>query len=78
MGDWKVIWKDLKNNKKISTVSVYNLDNDPKEENDVANEYPEIIEKAFEIYKKEHSESEFERFKLQLTRDNAFNTGISS
>ncbi|MCF8715622.1 arylsulfatase [Joostella atrarenae] len=78
MGDWKVIWKDLKNNKKTSTVSVYNLDNDPKEENDVANESPEIIKKAFEIYKMEHSESEFERFKLQLTRDNAFNTGISS
>ncbi|MBE7639093.1 sulfatase-like hydrolase/transferase [Salegentibacter sp. BLCTC] len=63
MGEWKVVRQNLKN-KKRPTLELYNLVKDPQEKNNVASEYPKIIEKATKIFKKEHSDAQIERFRI--------------
>ncbi len=67
MGDWKGIRKDIfKGNMKIE---LYNLKNDIQEENDVADQYPEIVEKIKEIMKREHVPAKIDRFKFKELGD---------
>ena len=66
MGDWKVVRQHLKDKKKAPTLELYNLKDDPTESNNVAEEHPEIIQKAVEIFKKEHENAEVERFRIPL------------
>lgn len=47
-------------------MELYNLANDPMETTNVANNHPEILEKAAAIFKQEHTKSEFERFQIPL------------
>ncbi len=54
MGDWKAIRTGL-HKKADGPVMLYNLKNDPKELTDVAGANPELVEKALEIMKREHT-----------------------
>jgi arylsulfatase len=64
MGDWKVVKSHLKDKKKEPTLELYNLKTDLGETTNVADQYPEILEKAAKILESEHSEPTIERFKI--------------
>ncbi len=68
MGDWKVVRQNLNNNKK-STLELYNLSKDPQEKNNVASEHPEIIKRAANIFKKEHTDAEIDKFRIPLIEE---------
>ncbi|EAZ79713.1 arylsulfatase [Algoriphagus machipongonensis] len=65
MGDWKVVRQHLKD-KKEPTLELYNLKNDIREENNVAELNPEIIAKADSIFRIAHQESELPMFRIPL------------
>lgn len=71
MGKWKIIWKDLKKNNKV--VELYNLETDLTETANIANNHPEVIEKFFDIIKKEHSTPKIERFRMNALEE-VYNT----
>lgn len=62
MGDYKAILKDIKKGNK--EIELYNLSLDLKEQNDISSEYPEIVTRFEEIFKKEHVKSDIDRFHL--------------
>ncbi|SEP99116.1 arylsulfatase [Hyunsoonleella jejuensis] len=66
MGDWKVVRQNLKNKKKAPTLELYNLKEDPSENNNIAEKHPEIIKKAEAIFANEHQDAELERFRIPL------------
>jgi arylsulfatase A-like enzyme len=67
MGKWKAVRKNIKNGN--PGIELYNLDDDIKEETDVAEQYPEIVSAMEEIMKKEHTPSTVERFKMEALGD---------
>ncbi|SNZ00454.1 arylsulfatase [Flagellimonas pacifica] len=69
MGDWKVVRQNLKNPKKESTLELYNLVKDPAEQNNVADEHPEIIANAAKIFAEEHNNAEVERFRIPIVEN---------
>ena len=60
MGQWKVIWKDIK--KGNTDIEVYDLNNDLSEQHDISHDHPELIEKFKAIVQKEHRTPQHERF----------------
>ena len=67
LGDWKGIRKNIfDGNMKIE---LYNLKEDPAETNDVATDYPEIVQQIEAIMKKEHTTPEIKRFKMKQLGD---------
>ena len=52
MDDWKLVVKHGKPH-------LYNLANDIHEDNDIANEYPDIVKKMIDIIKKEHTDNPY-------------------
>jgi arylsulfatase A-like enzyme len=67
MGKWKAIRKDIM--KGNMEVELYNLEEDLQEQNNVAIEYPEIIQKIESIMKAEHVPAESERFRIKELGD---------
>ncbi|MEL7120125.1 MAG: arylsulfatase [Bacteroidota bacterium] len=63
MGKWKMIWKDIKKDNK--EIELYNLETDLREQSNIADQHPEIIQQFYEIIKKEHTTPELERFKIE-------------
>lgn len=63
MGDWKMIWKEIK--KGNTHVEVYDLSTDPEEQNDLSTQHPELVKRFNEITKKEHATPEIERFRIE-------------
>ncbi len=62
MGEWKgYIQKIRKGN---DVMELYNLNNDPREQNNVALQHPEIVKKMREKMAEAHEDSEIERFKM--------------
>lgn len=68
MGDWKLVRQNLSNNKN-PTLELYNLKNDPTETENLAEQHPEIIQKAVEIYERERETPELEHFKIPLIEE---------
>lgn len=68
MEDWKVVWTHLNDPEKERTTELYNLKNDPLETVNLVSKYPEIIQKAREIFNQEHQEAEIEKFKVSLPK----------
>ena len=67
MGDWKGIRKNIfKGNMEIE---LYNLANDIREEQNVAEAYPDIVERITTIMKNEHTPATIERFKMEALGD---------
>lgn len=69
MGDWKLIRKNLKNPKKEPTLELYNLKEDIREENNIAEQHPDIIKKAAKIFKEQHTNAEVERFRIPVVEN---------
>ncbi|MDN5199999.1 arylsulfatase [Fulvivirgaceae bacterium BMA10] len=66
-GDWKGIRKNIfKGNMEIA---LYNLKEDPAEQQDVAEENPDIVEKISQIMKNEHTSAHIDRFKIEQLGD---------
>ena len=63
VGKWKILWKNIKKGNK--EIELYNLEDDIAERNNIAKNYPEIVEKLFEVIKKEHSTPEIKNFRMQ-------------
>ena len=64
MGDWKVIRRNLNRNDEKPTLELYNLSIDPEELNNIANDHPDIIQIASDVFYKEHIKSEIEEFRI--------------
>ena len=62
MGKWKGIRKDIK--KGNLDIELYDLDNDIKEEHNLADKHPTIIKKIEDIMMREHHTASVDRFKL--------------
>lgn len=67
-GNWKGIRKNILKESN-TTISLYNLDNDPQEKKDVSAEYPEIVKKIMKIMEQEHESSPIERFQMAALGD---------
>lgn len=67
MGDWKGIRKDIK--KDNMTLELYNLKDDPAEQNNIAAAHPDIIKKMEAIMVKEHTAATIDRFKMTQLGD---------
>ena len=65
IGEWKVIRQHLKDDKE-PTIELYNLNDDPSEQVNIAAQHPEILEEAAVIFKNEHTKAETERFQIPL------------
>ena len=67
MGDWKAHRKKIfKGN---MALELYNLKTDPREQNDVARQYPEVVERIEGIMEREHEPAFLERFKIKELGD---------
>ena len=70
MGDYKAILKDIKKGNK--EIELYNLSLDLKEQNDISSEYPEMVTRFKEIFNKEHTKSNIDRFHLGYIDNNKY------
>jgi arylsulfatase len=67
MGKWKAIRSNIrKGNMKIQ---LFNLETDIREENDVAAQNPEIVQKIEKILKEAHTPAELPRFRQKQLGD---------
>jgi len=64
LGDWKGIRLDMHENPK-NPIELYNLANDIGEQNNIAKDHPEIVDKILHIMEKEHTYSEEFSFKYE-------------
>lgn len=67
MGNWKGIRKNIK--KGNMEIELYNLNSDIREETNVADQNPEIIEKFRQIMINEHTQAKIERFRMEALGD---------
>lgn len=68
IGNWKGIRKNIFKND--LHIYLYDLEEDVQEQNDVSEEYPEIVEKIERIFKEEHQPSDIEKFKMGVLDEN--------
>lgn len=64
MGKWKGIIKSYIKNKN-RTIKLFDLEQDPREQNDLANKYPEIVSKMVAIMKNQHTPPENPHFNIE-------------
>jgi arylsulfatase len=64
MGKWKAVRQKLKEG--VIQTELYDLSADPQEQNDVSDQYPEILSQLEEIMKNEHQTSSIERFQIPV------------
>ena len=67
-GDWKGIRLNMSNDPEAA-IELYNLTDDVGEQNNVANENPEIVEKMQSIMQEEHQRSEIFQFGFEKSDD---------
>lgn len=64
LGNWKGFVRNIhKGGRKIE---LYDLSKDPREQNDVAEQYPEVVEKVLKIFRNEHITPEVKEFQLPV------------
>ena len=67
MGDWKALRRDIfKGNMELE---LYNLKTDPREQVNVASDYPEVVAKIEAIMEREHTPAELDKFKIKELGD---------
>lgn len=64
MGDWKAFVGDIKKGNR--QVELYNLAEDPREQHNVAEQHPELVRKALELFRNQHTEPEVKGFALPV------------
>jgi len=64
-------WKGIKKNllKGESEIKLYNLNDDPEELNNIASNYPDIIEKMKRSMKEAHTKANIEKFRIPVLED---------
>jgi len=64
-------WKGIRENifKDSLQVQLFNLEKDLREQNDVSDEHPEIVRQIEEIFERQHTTPEIERFKIKQLGD---------
>jgi arylsulfatase len=67
MGPWKAIRRDIQQGN--LELELYNLELDLKEQENVAEAHPELIEEITQILKKEHEPAQLERFRMEALGD---------
>ena len=67
MGKWKGIRMNIFEGN--MDVQLFNLESDPQEQNNVADQYPEMVRKIEKIMEEEHVTPEIERFKMKELGD---------
>ena len=67
LGKWKGIRKDIFDGN--MDVELFDLDNDIQEQNNLAAQYPEVVERIEAIMKQEHIPSTLEKFKFAQLGD---------
>lgn len=63
-GDWKLIRRELNNDKKPATLELYDLSNDPRETDNVADQHPEIVQQISALFEREHRTAYEDRFRI--------------
>ncbi len=64
LGKWKGIRKNIKEEGNLQ-IELYNLNADIREENNVADKHPEIVERIRNIMKREHTEPALDAFRMK-------------
>jgi len=67
LGDWKGIRKNIFDGN--MEIELYNLNNDPTEQKNVASANPEVVKRIEQIMKQEHIAPEIEKFKIEQLGD---------
>ncbi|MCD6347342.1 MAG: arylsulfatase [Bacteroidales bacterium] len=67
IGKWKGIRKDIK--KGNLEIELYNLEDDIREEKNIASEHPDIVEQMRKIMADEHQQAELKRFRMKALGD---------
>lgn len=64
MGNWKAFVRNI--HKGGRKVELYDLSDYPYEQNDVAEQHPEIVEKVLKIFRTEHVDSDIKKFEMPV------------
>ncbi len=67
MGKWKGIRKNLK--KGQTTLMLFDLEKDPREQNDVSAQYPDVVTKILEIMQNQHETPEISKFLIPVLEE---------
>ena len=65
MGEWKGLVTDVATGN--STMKLYRINDDPREENDLAGQYPEVVKKMWTCIRQSHTPSAHPLFNLEIT-----------
>ncbi|MCW9707995.1 arylsulfatase [Fodinibius salsisoli] len=68
MGKWKAVRRDIKKEKNLD-IELYNLEEDPTEEQDIANQYPDVVETIRQIMEEEHTSPKLKTFGMKALGD---------
>ena len=64
MGKWKAfVGRVRKGNRKVQ---LYDLSVDPREQHDISELHPDLVEKALQIFREEHEDPEIASFKMPV------------
>ena len=67
MGDWKAIRRNIRNGN--MEIELYDLSRDPREENNIAEDHPDMVKKISDLMKTERTEPAIDRFKMEVLGD---------
>jgi arylsulfatase len=68
MGNWKGVRTNIIQEGNLQ-IELYDLDEDPAEENDIASDHPDIVDRIRDIFQSEHTVPEIERFRMKALGD---------
>ncbi len=71
LGKWKLVRMNLKE-QEGSTLELYDLEEDPREVNNVAHENPDVLKEMEEIFKREHRTPEVKTFSIPKLEEGLF------
>ena len=64
MGKWKALVENVrKGNRKVQ---FFDLETDPREQNDISAQHPDVVKKALQIFRDEHTDPEIKTFNLPV------------
>lgn len=64
MGKWKALVENVrKGNRKVQ---LFDLETDPREQNDMSAQHPDVVKKALQIFRDEHTDPEIKTFNLPV------------
>ena len=52
-----------------TTLTLYDLNSDMREEQDVSGNYPDVVRRVKELFRRAHTQAEIEQFRMRLLGD---------